>query len=138
MTSWALGLAGMCSRLVQELHDMALTEPDIAVHHMMMPFSLARLVEIHTAGSIMLGAGRAEPNPAASDFEQYQAASAAHWIGTYYLTANKPVWVGTAVIYSSKADCTQQMQQQQPFKMSYLQRYTCREVCRLGRGFGML
>ena len=117
---------------------MALTEPDIAVHHVMMPFSVSRLVGIHAAGSIQPVPGHAEPNPAASDFEQYQAASAAHWIGTYYLTANKPAWVGTAVIYSSKADSTQQRQVKQAFNTRYLQWYSCLEVCRLGGGLGVL
>ena len=104
MTSCTLGLAGMCSRLVQELHDRALTDPDVSLHSsgIMMPLSLARLVEMHVAGSIIFKARCPEPNPAASDFEQYQAASAAHWIATYFQTINDPARVGTA-IYSTRA-----------------------------------
>ena len=78
---------------MQELHDTALTEP--ANGHVMMPFSLARLLGMHAAGSIMPVEGRPEPDPAASDLERYQAASAAHWIATYFLATHDPPRVGT-------------------------------------------
>ena len=70
---------------MQLLHDRALTEPDIQVHQCRMPFSLSRLLGMHQAGSKALPEGLAEPDPGAPVFEQYQAASAAHWIATYCL-----------------------------------------------------
>ncbi len=69
---------------MQQLHDQALTEPEIPIYTCTMPPSLRTLLGMHQAGTRMLSVGSGvEPDPDAPLFEQYQAGSAAYWIATY-------------------------------------------------------
>ena len=72
---------------MQQLHDQALTEPEIPVYICTMPTSLGVLLGMHQEGIRMVSVGSGvqhpEPNPDAPLFEQYQAGSAAYWIATY-------------------------------------------------------
>ena len=73
--------------MIQQLHDQALTEPEIPVYTCTMPPSLRVLLGMHREGTGMVSVGSevvlVEPDPDAPLFEQYQAGSAAYWVATY-------------------------------------------------------
>ena len=85
--------------VVQALYEKALTEPKVMLLGEMVPPTLPTLMSVHDIASHDAADGILDVDPSAPELDQYQAASACHWIATYCLKTNDPQRVSSSLQY---------------------------------------